>query len=1302
MKKTGLLFIPLFFSALFSSAQVNSKANYRNNASVAVSIDKIKADCSFYKGDTLNGFNLEAVIKESVRKFPMYSELRTYLKLRENSFVRKKYHLHGDANENTSRLQVNSVLAGSCNNLDFENGNYTGWTGGIGYNPSTNNPLVITSPAITTLGPNSAETSCSFHTLVSGGVDPYSGQPMVDPGGGSWACRLGGELLNIGCDTYNSSSSLYAAYLAAGFINPVVTTCTSNDPAATNTASPVYGRDCSNGESIQQTFLVTAANCLFSYNYSVVMANAPHSGDSCNYFRVQVFDGTGALIPCLSYFVETDTTGHGITPPGFLASPTLDAFGNGVLYTPWTQNSLNLQPYIGQNITVKFTAAGCYLGGHFCYAYIDCSCGPLELLTPSGTVCQGGTQTIVGPPNGVGGSYSWSGPGIVSGATSQTVTANASGTYSLTVTNQKGCAYTIDTTISFYPQPTVTVNSATICPGNTATLSATSTGGAGALTYSWSPPGGLSVTNDSITVVTGATSTAYTVTASSIHSCTNTAVATITIPSTAPPTYSAPAVCLGSPTIINNTTGGGGTFNWDFGDASGLVVNQTSPTHTYAATGTYVVSCTVNVGGCTATNTVNVTVNANPTVTVTSGTMCAGAGPVSLTANGANTYTWNTGATGSPLNVSPGATTNYTVTGSTAAGCTNTAVATASVTPNPTVSATGSSVCSGVTAALSANGATTYTWTGPNLLSNNASNVTANPATTSSYTVVGTANTCTASAVTTITVNPTPTVTVVNIGPYCPGDAVPAATFTNNPNDPNTTYSWMNNNPAIGLAGAGAGLPNGFTAEPNNTLANMNGVVTVTPTLNGCVGTPQSYTITVKPTPIANHVPDKEYCPNVNTTGIVFTAQPAGPTTFAWINTNNAIGLASSGSGNVPSFLSVNATSGNVTSTVHVVPTLNGCVGPDSSFVITIYPLPNPAFVYSKACVGDVTKMFDESTVASGQTIIYWDWDFNADGVFYDATNANPWVTLTPAGPHQIGLQVTTNKGCKNQVYETVYVNPIPTPAFAGDQLAGCPNLPVIFSDLTPAGQGVVSWSWTFGNGQTSIAQFPTVVVYHNGSPVNSAFYDVTLTVTTDSGCSATVTKPHYITVYPKPRAGFDYTPYDVDILDPTVYIHNSSVGANGNLPIKYYMGDVFIDHYDTANWSTLTNPIHTYNDQEAYTYEVTQWVQNMYGCKDSVTHPIIINPVYTFYIPNAFSPNGDFRNEGFKGTGIGIDPDTYNIWVFDRWGNQIFHTKNMEETWNGTVNERPVQEDVYVWKVKFKDVTGTKHELHGHVSLIR
>jgi len=711
---------------------------------------------------------------------------------------------------------------------------------------------------------------------------------------------------------------------------------------------------------------------------------------------------------------------------------------------------------------------------------------------------------------------------------------------------------------------------------------------------------------------------------------------------------STPQICNNG-SVVLTAPGGASSYSWantSAGGTTGIVGSSTTSTITVNLPGTYEVTMSSFGSGCTYTT--NIVVPGSPTSPIanfTNGPACVGA-PMQFTdqssPNGGSAiydWHWDFGVT---------AATNDT-----------------SGNQNPTF-------------AYPAGG--TYTVT------------------------LDILNGCQASYTATVTVNPTPSVTATGTI-VCPGEVVPSATFTPNPNDPATTYQWSNSNPAIGLGASGVGTTPSFTAGTNSTLVNMLAVVTVTPTLNGCVGPPGNYTITVKPTPYKVYTPPVEFCPAVNSPQINFSVIPGGGVpTFTWVNTNSTIGLGSTGtSSNLPSFLTVNTSTSVVTAVIHVIPMLNGCIGPDSTFMITVNPNPVPSFTYSSACLGNVTQLTDQSWVGGG-TITNWNWDINNDGVFLDASNQNPPYTFTPGGWHTVGLSVTSNKGCKSQVYEQIYVNMPPTPAFVGDNLMGCPVHPVNFteSSTAPPPAQLIDWSWDFGNGQTSVSQQPTTVLFYNSSPLLPIYYNVSLTVKTDSGCSATITKNNYVMVYPQPIAGFTWDPVDADILYPTIHFYNTSVGGNGVLPIKYYLGDVFIGQQDPRNWSNLTNPVYTYNDQTPYTYYVTQWVKNIYGCRDSITHPITINPAYTFYIPNAFSPNGDGRNEGFKGTGIGIDTSTYNLWIFDRWGNQVFHSMDLEETWNGRFNGVIVLEDVYVWKVRFSDISGAKHEFHGIVSVVK
>jgi gliding motility-associated-like protein len=108
-------------------------------------------------------------------------------------------------------------------------------------------------------------------------------------------------------------------------------------------------------------------------------------------------------------------------------------------------------------------------------------------------------------------------------------------------------------------------------------------------------------------------------------------------------------------------------------------------------------------------------------------------------------------------------------------------------------------------------------------------------------------------------------------------------------------------------------------------------------------------------------------------------------------------------------------------------------------------------------------------------------------------------------------------------------------------------------------------------------------------------------------------------------------------------------------------------------------------------------------GCEDRTSMTVKIDPEFTFYIPNCFTPEAaDGINDIFTGMGIGIEK--YEMWVFDRWGEKIFYTDDIHKGWNGkrSGHENVVQQDVYVWKVKLTDVFNKKHEYIGHVTLLK
>jgi gliding motility-associated-like protein len=229
------------------------------------------------------------------------------------------------------------------------------------------------------------------------------------------------------------------------------------------------------------------------------------------------------------------------------------------------------------------------------------------------------------------------------------------------------------------------------------------------------------------------------------------------------------------------------------------------------------------------------------------------------------------------------------------------------------------------------------------------------------------------------------------------------------------------------------------------------------------------------------------------------------------------------------------------------------------------------------------------------------------------------------------------------------------------------------------------SWNWIFGDGNASSVQDPFNIYQTSGA------YAVSLTITTAAGCSASVTLLNYINVYPVPNADFTTQESQISITDPIVHFIDQS--QTNITQWQWSFGD--------NGTSIQTNPTHTYADAGNYDVELT--VTNQYGCKDSVRKTIVIKDEFAFYIPNAFSPNGDGNNDAFTAVGTGFAD--FEMYIFDRWGELIYKTTDYAKPWDGKVKGRgdEVQEDVYVYKIRVTEEANKKeHFYEGHLSVVK
>lgn len=403
------------------------------------------------------------------------------------------------------------------------------------------------------------------------------------------------------------------------------------------------------------------------------------------------------------------------TPTTYHADPTADKIARATFFTPtgnnanWTRfsvpfvyTSTSSPAYVMVNITSSANQTTTFGGSKMWVDDLQAIYNPVANFNSPATICPGATATFTDQSTATPTAWAWSFPGASpAGSSSQNpgVTYAASGTYSVTLTaTYPSGTVAVTKTVSVNAAPNVSVNSPTICAGQTATLTAS-----GSTTYFWN----TSATTASISV-TPASTTLYTVTGTDAAGCKAIKISTVTISASAL-NVNAATICSGGTVAL--VASGASTYTWTT-PASNSASITVSPT----VTTSYTVSGT-NALGCVHSITTAVNITSAPSISVNSATICSG-NSATLTASGVSSYTWTSPVSNNAvITVSPASNTTYTVTG-TAAGCVGTYSTTGTVVVNPTpvvsLAAITSTPCAGV-AAIALNGTPsggTYTGTG--------------------------------------------------------------------------------------------------------------------------------------------------------------------------------------------------------------------------------------------------------------------------------------------------------------------------------------------------------------------------------------------------------------------------------------------------------------------------------------------------------------------------------------------------------------------------------------------------------------
>ncbi|MEM6772718.1 MAG: gliding motility-associated C-terminal domain-containing protein, partial [Bacteroidota bacterium] len=252
----------------------------------------------------------------------------------------------------------------------------------------------------------------------------------------------------------------------------------------------------------------------------------------------------------------------------------------------------------------------------------------------------------------------------------------------------------------------------------------------------------------------------------------------------------------------------------------------------------------------------------------------------------------------------------------------------------------------------------------------------------------------------------------------------------------------------------------------------------------------------------------------------------------------------------------------------------------------------------------------------------------------------------------------------------------------------GCVPFTKPFINLSRPIDDTYIFEWDFGDGNTGDVASPTHVYEQSG------VYDVYLGITSPTGCFVDTVFQNLVDVRDAPTAGFDWVPEEPTNLFPDVRIFDQSIGANRR---KYELNNRAGD----LLFTTLADDF-DYTLRDSSTVFVTQFVTHPSGCVDTLIRELRLTLVNTFFMPNAFTPNGDGLNDQLFPAGILIGATDFRLRIWTRWGKLVFLTDNPKEGWDGTFDGAESPGGGYLWDVSFIDVGGEFQEFKGGVVLVR
>lgn len=362
-----------------------------------------------------------------------------------------------------------------------------------------------------------------------------------------------------------------------------------------------------------------------------------------------------------------------------------------------------------------------------------------------------------------------------------------------------------------------------------------------------------------------------------------------------------------------------------------------------------------------------------------------------------------------------------------------------------------------------------------------------------------------------------------------------------------------------------------------------------------------------------------------------------------------------------------------------------GCVSPTETINVSVRPgLTGDITPWDTICPGYPTDIMANVTGGIGQPYVFnWSSGDSQTGPSSHTINVNPAVTTD--------YTVTITDGCESTplVLETnVRVAPLPVPDYYVTNPEQCE--PAVFEVINTTDPTLSQYVyWLVDNDEQFINQ-DTIYTQE----FMAGDYDLQMIVTTYEGCVDSLTFEDAFTVMPRPEAKFSHSPNPVQMFNTNVYFNNTS-----------FLGYTYEWYFESGSPATSTqeNPHTQFPDGETGSYEVVLITTSELGCKDTMEYQLIVLPEVLIYAPNAFTPDGDEHNQGWRVFMEGVDPYDFELLVFNRWGEVIWESHDIEVAWDGTYNGKPVETGTYAWTIRTKDILNdSKYTYSGHVTILR